>query len=470
MTQTAHDGRRRLVIGSADVVGRECARVLSSISIVLLCSLGCATARAPGSSAESASPPSNVDSVAIAFSARGDSTGLGDAIAAGCRSWKDSAQCIEGALSTAARDGYVKIAMGALNRLGATNPDIRRTGHVYAHAIGIAAGSSGADIEKTFTQCSESYQSGCYHGVIQAWFASLDSVSAADANALCAPFRTRESDRWIRFQCVHGMGHGLTMLYDHDLPKGLAGCDLLSEWWDRHSCYSGAFMENIVNVTAPHHPASALSHHDGKGGDHKAMESMDHDMTEMHHGEARPFKAVDPADPLYPCSALPDRYLSACYEMQTSVMLYNNKGDIAGAAKGCDTAPVDMRPICYASLGRDVSSYSLQNHAEAVRMCSLGTPKYRPWCYYGLVKNFIDLEARPQDGIAMCRDVPDAAGKTLCYDAVGEQVAILAPDVEKRRLICETAEAGFVEVCSYGARLGTQAPAELVAIWDAARK
>ena len=442
----------------------------SSISIFLLFTVGCASARAAGSAAESESPKASIDSIAVGFGERGDSIGLGDAIAAGCKSAKDNTKCIENALSAAARNGNVKVAMGALNRLGAINPDIRRTGHVYAHAIGIAAGSARRDIQQTFTQCSESYQSGCYHGVIQAWFAALDSVSPADANALCAPFRKSDSDRWIRFQCVHGMGHGLTMLYKHDLPKGLAGCDLLTEWWDRHSCYSGAFMENIVNVTTPHHPASALSHRDGKGSEHESMEGMDHDMAGMHHSDAKPFKAVDPADPLYPCSALPDRYLSACYEMQTSVMLYNNKGDIGGAAKGCDTAPLNMRPICYASLGRDISSYSLQNHAQAVRMCSLGTPRYRPWCYYGLVKNFIDLEARPQDGMAMCRDVPDAAGKTLCYDAVGEQVLILEPDAEKRRLICDTAEPEFVDVCGYGARLAMQAPDELLAIWDAARK
>jgi hypothetical protein len=306
--------------------------------------------------------------------------------------------------------------------------------------------------------------------VIQAWFASLDSVSAADANALCAPFRASDKDRWIRFQCVHGMGHGLTMLYDHNLPKGLAGCDLLTEWWDRHSCYSGAFMENIVNVTMPHHPASALAHHDGKAGEHAAMEGMDHDMEGMHHDDAPPFKAVDAADPLYPCSALGERYQRACYEMQTSVMLYNNKGDIAGAAKSCDTAPPDMRPVCYASLGRDISSYSQQNHAEAVRMCSLGTVRYQPWCYYGLVKNLIDLDARPADGMAMCRDVPGESGKALCYDAVGEQVLVLEPDPEKRRATCATAESGFVDVCSYGARLGVQPPAKLIAVWDSTKQ
>lgn len=445
-------------------------------AILLFLAAGCAGSRRvePGPNLQ---PIHNIDSIAVALASAGDSTTLGNTIRSSCRRSKDISGCIEHALSAAAGAGHVKVAMGALNRLGATNPEIRRTGHVYAHAIGIAAGSSRRNIAETFMQCSESYQSGCYHGIIQAWFASLDSVSSSDANALCAPFRKSESDRWIRFQCVHGMGHGLTMLYDHDLPKGLAGCDLLTEWWDRHSCYSGAFMENIVNVTMPHHPASALSHSGGQSGEHEGMDGAGHDMAGMDHDMAEPgrgsggrFKPVDPGDQLYPCSVLDQRYLGACYEMQTSVMLYNNKGDIAGAAKACDGAPLDMRTVCYASLGRDISSYSLQNHAEAVRMCSLGTSRYRPWCYYGLVKNFIDLEARPEDGMAMCRDVPENTGKTLCYNAVGEQIMILQPDVEKRRALCAAAESEFVDVCGYGARLAVQAPASLVTLWQSARQ
>ncbi|HEX6575571.1 MAG TPA: hypothetical protein VF042_11425 [Gemmatimonadaceae bacterium] len=428
-------------------------------------SLACASAPATGTTPEGPRGPAFTDSVVLARAAAGDSSGLASILDKSCSKREEREHCLETALSLVAGKGYVKIAMGALNRLG-NDPEIKRNGHVYAHAIGISAGSASRDVAESFTQCSESFQSGCYHGIVQAWFASLDSISAADANELCAPFRKTESDRWIRFQCVHGMGHGLTMLYNHDLPRGLAGCDLLTEWWDRHSCYSGAFMENIVNVTMPHHPANALAHHDGKSDEHAGM---DHDMEGMHHEQSQ-FKPVDPDDQHYPCSVLPEKYLGACYEMQTSVMLYNNKGDIAGAAKSCESAPMNMRPICFSSLGRDVSSFSVQNHAEAVKMCSLADDRYEPWCYYGLVKNIIDLEARPDDGISMCRDVPTPEGKTLCYEAVGEQIMILRPAIADRRTACSMSESGFEAVCLYGARVGTEAPGILRRIWENARQ
>jgi hypothetical protein len=360
--------------------------------------------------------------------------------------------------------------MGALDLLGANDADVKRSGHVYAHAIGIAAGKGKPDIEQPFKECSESYQSGCYHGVIQAWFASLDSISARDANALCEPFRKNESDRWIRFQCVHGMGHGLTMLYSHDLMKGLAGCDLLTEWWDRHSCYSGAFMENIVNVTMPHHPASQLAHHDDMAGMDHDMAGMDHDMAGMDHHAMTSFKAVDPSDQQYPCSIMPERYLGACYEMQTSVMLYNNHGDIAAAGKDCDNAPRLYRTTCFASLGRDISSYSAQDHAEAIRMCGLADPKYMPWCFYGVVKNFIDLDAHASSGLALCRDIPDVNSKYVCYSAVGEQIQVLATDDQGRRSMCTSAEVEYLDACLYGARVsGVVPPTRLVEVLESAK-
>ncbi len=392
-----------------------------------------------------------------------------------CQKTTATGTCYETLLVPLAKEGKVKLAMGALGQLSAMDPGVRRDGHVYAHAIGIAAGDNASDVAAAFTQCSESFQSGCYHGVIQAYFAGLDSVTAPQANKLCEPFRARESDRWIRFQCVHGMGHGLTMLYRHDLPRGLQGCDLLSDNWDRASCYGGAFMENIVNVTNPHHPASHLAKtadDASKGGgehDHAAMEGEKEDHSSHHAGTttSTPFKAVDPADPHYPCSKMADRYLRACYEMQTSVMLHNNKGDIGAAAKACDTAPGKMRTVCYASLGRDISAYSQQNHAEGIRMCSLGAPRYQPWCYFGLVKNLVDLNARSEDGMSLCRVVPDSASKTICYAAVGEQISILATSEEGRRSMCGTAEPGYLNACLYGSGIKVPPPEELTAVWNA---
>lgn len=386
-----------------------------------------------------------------------DSAGIADWLHARCGALAGDAKtsCLSKPLDSLAALGQVRTAMGALNRLAALDADIRRDGHVFAHGIGIAGGKRGGDIAATFAMCDPSNQSGCYHGVIQAYFAAAKQVGPEQVKSLCEPFRGPNADRWIRFQCVHGMGHGLEAIYNHNLPKVLTVCDYLDDQWDRLSCYGGAFMENIVKVTTPTHPAHDMASH---GGAH--TEGMDHDMPA--------FKAVDPADPLYPCSIVGERYQVSCYEMQTSVILYLNKGNIGAAARTCDTAPPRMRYICYQSLGRDISSYAMQDHKKSREMCMLGTSRYQPWCFFGLVKNFVDLNAKAADGFAFCKTLDGDSNKMKCYEAVGEQIGTLRNDAEGRRAMCADAEAAFRDACYFGARVSPTAP-ELLAKLNASQ-
>jgi hypothetical protein len=371
--------------------------------------------------------------------------------------------CYEGILVSLVSSAGVEVAMETLRRLGKTDQDVQRDGHVYAHAIGIEAFRHDPDVSRTFGRCTELFQSGCYHGVIQAYFQKVDAgggartVNAEDANTLCSSYRGAGGNTWLLFQCVHGMGHGLTMFHGHDLTKALADCDLLEEDWDRHSCYGGAFMENIVNATQPHHGGA----HGEAGADHSAHEAG-HAAAAAGPGGVLPtesgFKALDPGEPLYPCSILADRYLVDCYQMQTSAMLWFNHGDIAGAARTCDRAPEAMRPWCYQSLGRDISSYTLQDPAESIRMCSLGSATWQPWCYVGLVKNFVDLTAKTDTGFAFCREVPGRANKLKCHEALGEEVSVLASEPARRAELCARSEEGYAEACRYGARLSAERP------------
>jgi hypothetical protein len=393
----------------------------------------------------------NPFSVQTASAGPMDSTALALSSHKRCGSLKGDAKvdCYSKILDSVAAQGEVRVAMGTLARLGSLDVDVKRDGHVFAHGIGITAGKRGGDVAKTFTMCDESNQSGCYHGVIQAYFDATKTIGPKEINELCNAFRGPSSDRWLLFQCVHGAGHGLTMIYDHNLPKALAGCDQLLDSWDKRSCYGGAFMENIVNVTNPHHPAHDLgAKHDGH-------------MAGMDHGKEAKFKPIDPADPLYPCTIMAEQYLDSCYEMQTSVMLYLNHGDIGAAAKTCDRAPGRMRYVCYQSLGRDISSYSLQDHQKSIEMCSLGTPRYQPWCYVGLVKNFVDLNARANDGLSFCRKLSGESNKLKCYEAVGEQIGTLRNDTEGRRALCQPSEPSFLDACLFGARVSSFEPPEL---------
>jgi hypothetical protein len=369
------------------------------------------------------------------------------------------AACYEGVLLPIAERGELSRALRVLETLAGIDPDVRRDGHMYVHGLGIAAYDPARDAAETFTECTELFHAGCYHGVIQAHFSGMDVIDTAAVNEFCGRVRTRRSDQWTYFQCVHGLGHGLTIHEGHDLPKGLAGCDMLATDWERESCYGGAFMENVGNATHPHHNAlvSALPAAEPGGGGGHAGHGQ--------HGQApAAFEPIDPTDPHHPCSAVSEKYLAACYGMQTTVILHLNGSDFAAAALTCDGAPAAVRRICHQSLGRDASGYAEQDPEETVRLCRRDRSPDGVWCYVGAVKAITDWSGKPDAGHVFCAEVPDGPARVRCIEAVGEQIGVMIEPTEDRRAACMAGDAAAADICLYGARVIAQKPAALRAL------
>lgn len=353
------------------------------------------------------------------------------------------------------REG-VGTAMAELDRLVAIDPDIRRDAHGYAHSIGIAAYTGQEDVGTVFSSCTPAHQSGCYHGVIQAYFVqhTRDHPERLDSemvNDLCREQRSDPGERWLLFQCAHGMGHGLTMLAGHHLPTALEGCDLVMDPWEREACYGGVFMENIVDATVPHHTVGRPQAHqpEAGGGAHTG------DVHHAHSPAVAPadFPPLKREDPLYPCSALEERFLVACYQMQTSAILHFNGYNIASAAVTCAAAPEAYRIVCFQSLGRDISAQTGQDHEAAIRLCAGVPHEYAPACHFGYSKNLVDLTADPADGLAYCRLLDPGEEKRVCYIAIGEQIWVLGDDPGWRERSCAAAESDYIEECRLGAGL-----------------
>jgi hypothetical protein len=402
----------------------------------------------------------------------GDSVQVAELALAKCAKVADRTGCYEEILFALVGADKVRLAMGALHVIGDRDPSVVANSHQYTHGIGIAAYAPDKEVGKVFASCTELYQSGCYHGVIQAYFSSRPSVDSAVVRALCADYTHDASNRWLRYQCVHGMGHGLTMFYSRNLMKALEGCDFLRTEWDRTSCYSGAFMENIVGTTAQQHHAAATHTAAAKavatqagatdtagGHDHAAME---HDHAAMMAADEPPFKATDPNDLHYPCSIVGERYQDACYVMQTAIILPATGRDYAATAKVCDGAPEPQRAMCYQSMGTNASGETTGDDARAIELCSKGTEAYQPWCFYGVVLDRIYAFARVDDGFPFCAQVPGERNKLKCYEGVGEQAATLNNDLKVREALCDKAPEGDHRLaCRYGARLGSARPAAL---------
>ena len=364
---------------------------------------------------------------------------------------QEKIDCYQAALSGRLGALGVRPTMHTLDSLVVRDDDAARDAHVYAHHIGIEAYQLSPDVAETFSGCTESFSSGCYHGVIQAYFEDRGNPDAEVLEELCRPYKRADQSRWILFQCVHGMGHGLTMYHDHHLPKALEACDLLGDFWDRESCYGGAFMENVMGATSPHHPASVLAAETKDDSNGNEIGHASHDAFDS------AWKAIDPDDPHYPCSVMDARYHQQCYLMQTSVMLHHNGGDLQDASASCDGAPANMRPTCHQSLGRSVTAYT-KDPETAAGHCEAGSTEYRGWCYVGVVKAFVDWTARAESGLDFCHVIEDDQDyKSMCYKGLGEEIATLVADHETRASLCAQAEESFVATCRQGAQLGGKA-------------
>src|SRR5262245_31870282 len=241
-------------------------------------------------------------------------------------------------------------ALQRLEELAASDRGVLGQSHQLAHALGRYSFSYYRDAAVAFGHCRETFESGCYHGVLEGYFGSLKEVTRADVATLCDRASAKAVGSILRFQCVHGLGHGLSGHFHGDIPRALSFCDALPTAWDQTSCHSGVFMENI-----------SVAFHLKYG-----------DKSRHAHGD---FKvALKDDDPQYPCSAVADKYKAACYGMQSAAILMANRYNFEGAFAACDAAPAPYIQHCYSSMGRDIAGYTLRDPAKSVVLCSRGNP------------------------------------------------------------------------------------------------
>jgi hypothetical protein len=358
---------------------------------------------------------------------------LGFARAAGaageeCRtkSYQEKISCYKQMFERIIQTQGTEQALDTLQQLAAADPEVRHYSHPYTHHIGKFTFTHYKEASTAFAHCKDTFWSGCYHGVLEGYVSQFPNLQPKDIASVCSGVKDPHRPIFMKFQCVHGLGHGLTMHFQHDLFTSLIYCDALPTMWDRESCYGGAFMENVIWFQTQPHPDD--SGHDAHAG---------------HGGQA---KLLDPHDPHYPCNAVDRQYKRSCYMMQTSAMLTFNGYDFAGTFRECEKAPADLIETCVRSLGRDVSGYTLTN-AERVRtLCLLGPPHLIGQCFRGAVKDFGFTHASPQRSIALCR-VVDGPYKADCYAAVREFLVDFHADQAKRDLECKTADTAYQSLC-----------------------
>jgi hypothetical protein len=327
--------------------------------------------------------------------------------------------CVQARLEDVLAAHGDEVAFALLANVTELDTAVAREAHNVAHHMGRFSLAYYPNATEALRHCPPTMSSGCFHGVLERHFNDVGPPAlATDVTGLCSG----DAGRFRLFQCLHGLGHGLSMVALHDLPLALSWCDFFgNDSWAKESCGGGVFMENVIGDTTMQH---------------------DHANDVVHDSTWVRFK---PEDPLYPCDQVEQRWWHSCYWLQSSVLLREGTG-YAGAFAGCKTAPSPYDAVCYQSMGRDISGAALRDGPKTLADCQLGGEALLGHCIYGAVQEMINNAASPEPAVTFCPIVP-APQKSMCYRGLGGMLHDLQPDPQDRVATCMRIESDFRPDC-----------------------
>lgn len=276
--------------------------------------------------------------------------------------------------------------------------------------------------QKAFQECNASCHSGCYHGAMESLLNEKGAANlAANINEVCKLFETS----FGKFECLHGVGHGVLAYLDYDMPQAIIECKKLEDSFAQSSCYGGMFMENVLT---------------GQGlGAARGADKQIHET---------PW--VNKTDPYFPCNKIdqsfPIQY--QCYQMQTSWMLtmYNYNFDIV--KDKCLNAPENMIAVCFKSLGRDAAGQKLRDPEKIMQICNKVPELYYNDCVIGALNVIVDFwgPALKEQATELCKLLPQQ-NKKNCYETLAERFDGVFAINQERRNRCETFETEYQYLC-----------------------
>lgn len=259
--------------------------------------------------------------------------------------------------------------------------------HDNAHHLSMFLYSYTSNLSEALSYADQKCGGAVYHGIMIDYLTKASNGGIEiDISKLC-PENEENPYALSRWECLHGIGHGLTVSYDYDVIIAVTRCDELEPGWEQVSCAKGVFMENVVH--------------------YKETESG----------------AFDSNDILFPCNKVDARYAPACYHYHSTYIL-EKKYDFRATFKECDKInPEEFIRYCYYGMGRQMLSYAY-NDVELVEWnCRLGQEQYRTFCLQGFVMALADHKGI-DEAFEFCKSLPQKF-KTDCYAGMGKWAIML---------------------------------------------
>jgi hypothetical protein len=324
--------------------------------------------------------------------------------------------CLEQAFGNLAYVKGPKPTLRVFDRMMLTDKAVDGDCHRIVHSIGSASlARYEGNVAKAFAEGSASCWSGYYHGILERAFIDADPDDLGlISRRLCDDDGIRTT-KYLAYQCVHGLGHGLMIYTGYNLPVSLDVCDALATRWDQNSCSGGVFMENISSTYGV-----------------KSRWLKDDDL-------------------VYPCNVVAKRHKYYCYMMLTSRVLEANGYDWKPTADLCTTVESDWIDICFQSLGRDASGATRQEAGKIMKLCNLAGRWVRE-CVYGAARDITANDSGTRRSVRLCQLAPRQI-RARCFDGIGTILADLSARDSQTRAACAAVTKRYFQACIRGAGL-----------------
>ena len=329
-------------------------------------------------------------------------------------------------------------ALRRLESLASTDTSYRDMGHVVAHALGRFVIAQRKGDPAVYADCREVFQAGCNHGVMEGYFASprgaqADAVAPGALDSLCVTITRPAAARLVSLECAHGMGHGLVVRYQGDVPQALGACDHLRQRDARDECHDGVFMENAVRGTT-----SA----DMRVGDAAVQAGA---------ASRQQKPLVRRGDLGFPCTDIAEPYRASCWKYQAVIIVEQTRGDRTRTLDACGRAPGMYQDECYFGIGKQGSGW-WEDQRRVAELCERVPDTQRSSCIAGAVESYLDEMWTADRALSFCSAV-SADLKAACYQTIGSRLALMRTDYPSIERECQRAEQGFAPACTKGVAL-----------------
>jgi cytochrome c553 len=301
--------------------------------------------------------------------------------------------------------GNISFKEGPQKALALLATDDRTISAVHAdcHQISHWVGRAGLlhyknDAGTALSHGAMTCNSGYYHGVLQLALAGLPRNRVVKKSQHLCDAPAVNVDDFLLYQCVHGLGHGLMIYSNDDLPWSLQTCHKLLTDFDRVSCTGGVFMQNLDTTMGVS-------------------------------------KYLSNKNPLYPCNIVKERDKVYCYLMVTSRILTLTQFNWQKTVAWCRKAESGWVATCFQSMGRDASGSTRYDPSHTIRICLLAG-KNADECIYGASRDYANNYAGGKEAAVLC-DMAPKRHRGYCYEGIGTILGAINRETEPRKSACD---------------------------------